>query len=98
MFVDRLKNALWLALLAAILVAGGFGTLRALSAASGPVEQHVGPDKGAKSKPGGKPAPAAVRVVSPKKGGIALTGRVTAKVQAYDQVDLLPAVSGTLKS
>src|SRR5262245_18531884 len=98
MFVDRLKNALWLALLAGLLVAGGLATRRALSAGADPGKQSIGSDKEAKSRPAEKPAPVAVRVVSPKKGGISLTGKVAATVQAYDRVDVLPAVSGTLRS
>src|SRR5262245_55228387 len=94
MFVTKLKIAFWLALLATALVAGGLATRRALSADSGPREPDVRADKDAKSKPG----KVAVRVVSPRKGGIALTGRVPGTVQPYDQVDVLPAVSGTLKS
>jgi HlyD family secretion protein len=92
-----LKRAVWLVVLAGVLGLGVFAAHRAASAGPAPREPAAA-DEVSKPKAGGKPAPVAVRVVSPQKGGIALTKRVFGRVQAYDRVDILPAVSGTLKS
>src|SRR5262245_3961633 len=76
MFVDKVKNAFWLTLLAGVLVAGGFATHRALSASPDPHEQHAGPDKDSKAKARRPPGPVAVRVVNPQAGGIPRTAKV----------------------
>jgi HlyD family secretion protein len=98
MFVNKLKTVALLVLLVGALIAGGFATGHALDASAPPQADRAAADKGENAKQKEQPAPAAVRVIKPQAGGLARTSDVRCTVQAFEQEQLYPAVSGTLKS
>jgi RND family efflux transporter MFP subunit len=99
MLVNKLKNTGLLALLlAGILVVGGLATHHALSAGPEARAESAEPEKDAKARSKGPAARTAVQVVKPQEGGLRRAARMPCAVQPFDQEEVFPAVSGTLKS